>query len=181
MQQIKKIIPFLFLAALLTLLWYELYPKMQNSDKSTMVGEPIPTFNLPLLTDKKHYFSSAALSGQISIINVWASWCTACKMEHQTLMKIKNQYHIPIYGILYRDERQDAVQWLNKNGNPYEMIGMDYDGDTAIDLGIYGTPESFIIDSQGKIIYHQIGIISEEKWEKIIYPLIKEHQNSVAA
>ena len=111
----------------------------------------------------------------MSLLNVWATWCYACEIEAPMLLKIKTQYHIPIYSILYKDDPKEALLSLKKNGNPYVMIGLDRKGDTAIDLGVYGTPETFVISREGKIIYRHVGIINQTVWDSVLYPLIKKY------
>lgn len=176
LQRTKQLIPFLILMLLLAFLWHELLSSQNAHASSGMVGEAVPAFSLPQLSNPKLKFTSTELPKKVVILNVWASWCSACKMEHDMLMKIKNQYHVPIYGILYKDDPSDALQWLIKKGNPYVNVGVDSMGDAAIDLGIYGTPESFVVSPDGKILYRQTGVIDQETWDSTIYPIIKRYE-----
>lgn len=168
----KKIIPFVCLIALLTLLWKELYYAKPTELPSTLIGETIPNFELADLLLAKT-FSSKDLVGHVSLLNVWSTWCYACNLEHEMLMKIKHEYRVPIYGINYKDSPTNAITWLQEHGNPYVMIGKDDTGDVAIDLGVYGTPETFVINGYGQIVYRFIGPIDQKNWDEILYPLVK--------
>ena len=158
-QKIKFILSFLFLFALLGLLWRELFFAKPNELPSVLIGEPVPHFSLKSVQQPNSLFTHNDLSGHVSLLNVWATWCFACTQETDMLMKIKNVYHVPIYGIDYKDDPKEAMAWLTKYGNPYELIGSDSQGDTAIDLGVYGTPETFVISAQG--IVYAIGVIDQ--------------------
>ncbi len=174
----KKIIPFLLLFALLGLLGKELFYSNPNELPSALLGEEVPHFNLPDLFQSPKNLTQNALIGRVALLNVWATWCYACGFEHPMLMKISKDYHIPIYGIDYKDDTQQAIAWLAEKGNPYVKVGNDKRGDVAIDLGVYGTPETFVISPQGKIIYRHIGNIDQKAWDEILYPLIKKYQEN---
>jgi cytochrome c biogenesis protein CcmG/thiol:disulfide interchange protein DsbE len=128
---------------------------------------------LPILTQPEHRFTQNRLQGQVSLLNVWASWCYACGLEQAMLMKIHTQYHVPIYSINYKDEEKEARAWLAQKGNPYIVTGEDQNGNAAIDLGIYGTPETFVINRQGQIVYRHVGAIDQKTWDNVLFPLIK--------
>ncbi|MBX3708707.1 MAG: DsbE family thiol:disulfide interchange protein [Gammaproteobacteria bacterium] len=171
---LKKIIPFLALFALLVLLSWELFYSKPRELPSALIGENIPSFTLPNLFPAQSSLTNKALaSGHVVLLNVWATWCEACQYEHAMLMKISHEYHIPIYSIDYKDNTADAIHWLEKNGNPYLLTGDDKTGDVAIDLGVYGTPETFVVNPAGKIIYRHIGVIDQKVWDEILSPLIK--------
>ncbi|OGT38373.1 MAG: hypothetical protein A3F12_01435 [Gammaproteobacteria bacterium RIFCSPHIGHO2_12_FULL_38_14] len=174
MQKIKWAAPFLILLMLLSLLWHELFSAEPGQVPSALIGETVPPFNLPSIFQSGKNFSNKDLPHQVSLLNVWATWCYACSLEAPMLLKIKNQYHIPIYSILYKDDKNEAITWLQKYGNPFVITGDDKNGDTAIDLGVYGTPETFVINTQGKIIYRHIGTITQQTWDDTLYPLIKK-------
>jgi cytochrome c biogenesis protein CcmG/thiol:disulfide interchange protein DsbE len=140
---------------------------------SPLIGKDVPQFELPLLLQPEQNFSSGQLRGSVQLVNVWASWCVSCRYEHELLMKMA-EAGISIVGINYKDERPDALKWLRDWGNPYTAIVYDYDGRAAIDWGVYGTPESFLIDKQGVIRYKITGPISEEKLQSEIWPLVRE-------
>src|SRR5579883_890561 len=170
-QKLKSAIPFLILFILLLLLWRELFYSTPNELPSALIGEPVPHFQLSTLTPPMKTFTQNDLRGHVSLLNVWATWCSACGMEHPMLMKISRQYHVPIYGIAYKDDPADVKQWLEKSGNPYVLLGDDKNGDVAIDFGVYGTPETFVINAEGKIVYRYIGAIDQKAWDNTLYPL----------
>ena len=172
--KLKFIIPFLILFSLIALLWYELFYTTPDQIPSALIGEPVPAFHIQNLYDNNAYITPKDFQGQAVLINVWATWCYACKLEMPMLLKIKNTYRIPIYGIDYKDKPDDAKKWLAKHGNPYVKTGMDTSGDAAIDLGIYGTPETFVISPQGKIVYRHVGVIDQQNWDNVLYPIIKK-------
>lgn len=169
----KKTLPFFILFALLTLLGWELFYAKPDERPSALLGKELPVFSLPNLYLSEPRLNSSALNNGFILLNVWATWCYACRQEHEMLMKIKNVYHIPIYGITYKDKADDAIQWLKQNGNPYVMVGVDFSGDAAIDLGVYGTPETFVLRN-GRIIYRHIGRLDQKDWDEKLSPLIKE-------
>lgn len=177
-QKLKQFIPFLILFAFLGLLAQQLFYAKKNELPSALVGKPLPTFALTNLISSEKILTNNDLFGQVSLLNVWATWCEACIAEHAMLLKIKEQYHIPIYAIDYKDNIQDAQRWLQRNGNPYIAVGNDTNGDVAIDLGVYGTPETFVVSPKGKILYRHIGVIDEKVWNEVLYPLIKQHEAS---
>lgn len=170
----QKCIPFFTLFILLGLLGWELFYSKPNELPSALIGEEVPHFVLPNLLPHQPAFTHHNFAGRVSLLNIWATWCEACNLEHSMLMKIKNDYHIPIYGILYKDKVDDATAWLNEHGNPYILVGSDHKGDVAIDLGVYGTPETFVINAQGKILYRHVGILNQKIWDDVLYPLIKK-------
>jgi cytochrome c biogenesis protein CcmG/thiol:disulfide interchange protein DsbE len=179
--KINQLWPFLILFSLLFFLAYELlHITRESSDgrmqlTSALIGKTVPTFNLPNLHNGAQQFSAQDLMGKVALLNVWASWCYACANEHAVLMKIARDYHIPIYSINYRDNRAEALQWLKERGDPYVATGFDQHGDAGIDLGIYGTPETFVLNPTGQIIYRQVGAISEREWQEKIFPLLKPY------
>jgi cytochrome c biogenesis protein CcmG/thiol:disulfide interchange protein DsbE len=171
---IKKIIPFVTLFLLFILLGWELFYAKPSELPSALIGESVPSFDLSNIYPVQARFTNKALTGRVALLNVWATWCSACYMEHKMLMKIKNEYHVPIYSLVYKDDAQKAQDWLEQYGNPYVLIGDDEKGDTAIDFGVYGTPETFVINPQGKIVYRHIGVINQKVWDEELYPLIKK-------
>lgn len=176
-KKIKLIVPFLILFILFGLLWRELFYFKHNELPSALIGKTMPEFQLPDLSSPYKTFSQKELTGRVSLLNVWASWCYACAFEQPMLMKISEEYHIPVYGIVYKDDPVAATEWLEKYGNPYVMIGQDKNGDVAIDLGVYGTPETFLISAQGEILYRHVGVLDQKNWDEVLYPLVK-HYNS---
>lgn len=174
MKKFNYVIPFLMLFGLLAFLGYELFHAKPYEIPSALVGEDVPNFHLPSLAGNGQVLSSSDLHGRTILLNVWATWCYACSIEHDMLMKISHQDHVPIYSILYKDQRGKGLSWLNEHGNPYVMTGDDSNGDVAIDLGVYGTPETFVISPAGKIVYRHVGAIDQDSWDNVLYPLIKK-------
>jgi cytochrome c biogenesis protein CcmG/thiol:disulfide interchange protein DsbE len=143
---------------------------------SPLVGKLAPDFSLPQLYDQEKVFSSRELAGKVWLLNFWASWCSGCKTEHPVLMQLAQSGAVPIYGMDYKDQREEALMWLRQWGNPYPVIAMDQSGRVGIDYGVYGVPETYVIDKQGMIRYKQIGPLDDETVAKKILPLVKELQ-----
>ncbi|MCR4348200.1 MAG: DsbE family thiol:disulfide interchange protein [Sulfuricaulis sp.] len=141
---------------------------------SPLIGKSLPAFSLATVADPARKVSRDELLGGAYLLNVWASWCVACRQEHPFLNELSRNKTVPIIGLNYKDKRQDALGWLGSLGNPYELSLSDSDGRLGIDLGVYGVPETFVIDKQGIIRYKQIGPITPEAWEQKLAPLIKE-------
>ena len=140
---------------------------------SVQIGKNLPQFSLPQLEDPQQKFTTDTLKQRVSLLNVWASWCNACFDEQVFLMQLARE-GVPIYGLNYKDKTKNALQWLNQWGNPYQLIAQDKKGKLAIDLGVYGAPETFVIDKQGVIRYRHVGVLNEEVWLKDIQPLMKQ-------
>lgn len=140
---------------------------------SPLIGKPVPEFTLPPVMGRTLGLASADLRGEVSLVNVFASWCVACRQEHPLFMELARDRVVPIHGLNYKDRPDDAAAWLAALGDPYTRTGADLDGRVAIDWGVYGVPETFVIDRAGRIAYKQIGPISREQWERVILPLIR--------
>jgi cytochrome c biogenesis protein CcmG/thiol:disulfide interchange protein DsbE len=140
---------------------------------SPLVGKPAPMFSLPRLDNPEQVISPKDMLGQVWLFNVWASWCGACKDEHPLLMKLSESGVVPLYGMDYKDTREEAQKWLAHGGNPYIASVMDMDGRVGIDYGVYGVPETYVIDKTGVIAYKQIGPITEDVLRNKILPLVK--------
>ena len=139
---------------------------------STMIDKPAPQFTLKQVSAPEKTFSPQDMKGQVWMLNVWASWCTACRVEHPLLVEIGRSGIVPLVGLDYKDQPDDALKFLQQQGNPYALSALDLDGRVGIDFGVYGVPETFIIDKQGVIRHKQIGPITPEALEKEILPLI---------
>ncbi len=138
---------------------------------SPLIGKPVPDFKLKRL-ESDQPITPERLKGQIWILNVWASWCESCKQEHQVLLDLSRQSSVTLIGLNYKDTEQEARNWLARYGNPYQMVLQDPNGQTGIDLGVYGVPETFIIDTQG-IIRHKItGPVTETYLRETLLPLL---------
>lgn len=143
---------------------------------SPLVGKAAPVFSLPHLYDQDRVFSPKDLTGKVWLLNFWASWCGGCKDEHPVLMQLAKAGEVPIYGMDYKDQREEAVIWLRQWGNPYSAIGVDASGRVGIDYGVYGVPETYVIDKAGMIRYKQIGPLDHDTLRKKILPLVRELQ-----
>ena len=143
---------------------------------SPLVGKLAPAFDLPLLDQPEKTFSPKDMLGQVWLLNVWASWCGACREEHPLLVALSKAKLVPLYGMDYKDTRVEAQQWLNEGGNPYVANAMDIDGRVGIDYGVYGVPETYVIDTAGVIAYKQIGPITEQVLRNKIMPLVERLQ-----
>lgn len=141
---------------------------------SPLIDKPAPVFSLPQLADPAKKFSPADMKGKVWLFNVWASWCESCKDEHPVLLALAQQNVVPIYGLDYKDTRKDAEAWLHKAGNPYTMVASDADGRIGIDYGVYGVPETYVIDKQGIIRYKQIGPVTLSNLKSTILPLVQK-------
>ncbi len=141
---------------------------------SPLIGKPVPAFSLPTVKDPARVVSSDELLGRVYLLNVWASWCVACRQEHPILMGLSRRKIVPLIGLNYKDKRKDALKWLADLGDPYEMNLSDLDGRVGIELGVYGVPETFLIDQNGIIRYKHIGPISMEDLDKTLLVKIRE-------
>jgi len=141
---------------------------------SPFIDKPAPAFNLPTLHSPDINIQLEDLKGKVSLINVWASWCVACRTEHPILVEAVKKGALNLYGLNYKDKREDALQWLEQLGNPYIESAFDLAGTTGIDYGVYGVPETFILDKDGIIRYKHIGPVSKQQLETIIMPLVKQ-------
>jgi len=143
---------------------------------SPLVGKPAPAFSLPQLHEPDKQFSLQDMKGKVWLFNVWASWCTACEQEHPLFMEISRRNLVPLYGMDYKDKREDGMAWLQQHGNPYTLVVSDAEGRVGIDYGVYGVPETYLIDKQGVIRYKHIGAVTERDLSEKILPLVKELQ-----
>jgi len=166
-------LPIVLFAALLPAFVFGL-----NHDPSTvpsaLIDKPVPSFSLPPVKGRTLGLSSADLRGQVSLVNVFASWCVACRAEHPLLMRLRAQGIVPIDGLDYKDKPDDAARWLDAMGDPYTRTGADIDGRVAIDWGVYGVPETYVIDREGHIAFKQIGPITPEILDQTIVPLVEK-------
>ena len=149
---------------------------------SVLLNKQIPDFVLKPIMGHDKGFGTDDLKGQVSLVNIFGSWCVACLQEHPFLMRIKEESLVPIYGVDWREvDPQAGPKWLARHGNPYTLIGDDPDSEAAINLGVSGAPESFLVDQQGIIRYKHIGPIGADDWDAILWPLIEKLRNEGAA
>lgn len=172
-----RIIPIVLFVLLSIFLWRGLSLNPHHLP-SVQLGKSLPDFTLPELYNPQSFFRSNQMRKRVVLLNVWASWCIACMDEQVFLLQLARQ-GVPIYGLNYKDKPEDALRWLAQWGNPYKLIMQDRDGKAAIDLGVYGAPETFVIDKKGIIRYRYAGVMSQELWQKEILPLMKQLEQAV--
>jgi cytochrome c biogenesis protein CcmG, thiol:disulfide interchange protein DsbE len=141
---------------------------------SPLINKSAPAFQLPQLHDPAKTFSAESMRGKVWVLNFWGTWCIACREEHPLLVEFAKSGELPIYGVDYKDDREAAKQWFNELGNPYALIAFDVEGRTSIDYGVYGAPESYLIDKNGVIRFKQIGPITREVWNNQMLPMARE-------
>lgn len=168
-----RYIPLGIFALLVTLLYFGLGNDPRKIP-SPLVGKPVPDFNLPQLYDDKKTVKPDDLLGKVWVLNVWASWCVSCRAEHAVLTQFIKDNQLTVLGLNYKDERPDAKAWLAQFGNPYAVIAVDLDGRVGIDWGVYGVPESFIIDKKGIIRYKFTGPIDQKAVVDILKPMVDQ-------
>jgi cytochrome c biogenesis protein CcmG/thiol:disulfide interchange protein DsbE len=139
---------------------------------STLIGQAAPKFSLPAVGGRRLGLANTDLLGEVSLVNVFASWCVACRAEHPLLMRLAHDKTVPVHGIDYKDAPEDAARWLNTMGDPYTRTGADRDGRVAIDWGVYGVPETFVVGADGIVAAKQIGPLTQEALEETILPLV---------
>ncbi len=177
MRQLRYLAP---LAIFITLVIF-LYRGLSLDPKrvpSPLVGKPMPEFTLPRLKDPAATISDTDLKGKVSVLNIWATWCVSCRAEHAVLLLLANSGKVDIYGLNYKDDRAKAQQWLAQLGDPYIANAFDADGRAGIDWGVYGAPETFIMDRQGIIRHKHIGPLTVDALDNTILPLIAELQST---
>jgi cytochrome c biogenesis protein CcmG/thiol:disulfide interchange protein DsbE len=139
---------------------------------SALIDRPLPAFALPALGDNST-LSPANLQGEVALLNVWATWCVSCRVEHPYLKQLADQ-GIPIYGLNYKDDDAQALRWLTDLGNPYRFNIADREGTLGLDLGVYGAPETYLLDASGVVRYRHVGVVDETAWRTILEPLYTE-------
>jgi len=139
---------------------------------SALLGKPFPPFRAPLLDDPQRMVVRADLLGEPVLVNVWATWCPTCLAEHDELLRIRDTTGLRIVGVNYKDDPDLALAWLARYGNPYDLVIQDPDGSLGVELGVYGAPETFLLDAEGTIIYKRVGDINERIWRNELEPLV---------
>ena len=144
-----------------------------QSMPSALIGQPFPEFALPSLSDPQQMITTDDLEGRVALVNIWATWCPACSHEHPFLNKLAAEQIVPIYGIDYKDERASALKWLANGGDPYQINIFDSEGKLGVDLGVFGAPETFVIDHLGVIRYRHVGIVDQRVWTNTLEPIVE--------
>lgn len=146
--------------------------------KSPLLGKPAPVFTLESLGDPARQVGTADFAGRPWLLNVWATWCAGCREEHETLMAIARESRLPMVGLNWRDDRALALRWLTQLGDPYVTVAFDPDGRTAIDWGVYGAPETFLIGADGRVLQKHIGPITSAVWRRDFVPLVAPREGT---
>lgn len=149
-----------------------------NALPSPFIGKPAPEFELPSLKNPEQTISKATFDGEVTLVNVWATWCVGCRQEHGFLLDLARENSVPIYGINWRDERDEALGWLSGLGDPYVASGYDADGRVGIDWGVYGAPETFLLGRDGRVLHKHLGPLSQHSWEEDFVPLIEAEKGA---
>jgi len=144
---------------------------------SALLGKPFPEFQAPLLAEPDRTVARDDLLGQPVLVNVWATWCPTCKAEHDELLRIRRNTGLRIVGVNYKDDAAKARRWLQAYGNPYDMVIQDPDGSLGVELGVYGAPESFLLNADGVILYKRVGDINPRIWRDELGPLVAQVQD----
>jgi cytochrome c biogenesis protein CcmG, thiol:disulfide interchange protein DsbE len=173
MRVLKFLIPLLLFVVLAGFLYRGLSLNPREVP-SPLIGKPAPAFNLPRLDDPSKTLGLDDLKGKVWVLNVWASWCTPCREEHPLVIALANSRRVPVYGLNYKDQGPAATRWLQQLGNPYTATIVDADGRVGIDFGVYGVPETFVIDGQGIVRYKHIGPLTAEAVRTRLEPVLKD-------
>lgn len=145
---------------------------------SVLIGKSVPAFDLPPVQGRTLGLSNDNLRGEVSLVNVFASWCAECRVEHPFLMQLAKSGLLPVHGLNYKDKPDDAANWLDTLGDPYTRTGADLKGRVSIDWGVYGVPETFLIDRQGRIVYKRIGALNWNLFNEKVRPLVEQLQRA---
>ncbi|AOE49571.1 DsbE family thiol:disulfide interchange protein [Kangiella sediminilitoris] len=169
--------PIIVFLVLIVFFWVALKndPKKLNSN---LIDKQVPAFELPALQNPEQLFTEESLPKELFLMNIWGSWCGPCHIEHPYLMKYSGKYEIPIVGVNYKDETIDGLTFIKEKGNPYHMIIADQQGTLGIDLGVYGAPETFIVDKNGTIRFRYVGVIDDRVWSTKLLPIMEQIKGS---
>ena len=165
MNKWRFLAPALVFLVLAAFLYLGLYLRAGDIP-SPLIGKPAPSFSLPSAQDPAQTVSSASFAGKPYVLNVWATWCAGCLHEHETLLAIARSSAVPLLGLAWKDERPLVNRWLAELGNPYAAVAFDPDGQVAIDWGVYGAPETFLVSADGRVLYKHIAPMTMDVWEK---------------
>ena len=170
-MKIRCFLPLLLFFSLMIFLWSGL--KLNPKDlPSALLGKKMPAFSMPTLEDPKQHVTHTVFKGKVSILNVWASWCQSCRFEHEFWMDVSKNNNLTLIGLNYHDELQEAKNWIKSAGNPYKIILLDNQGHLGMELGVYGTPETFLIDEQRIIRVRHTGPVNHDIWKKKFLPYL---------
>lgn len=172
----KYLLPVILFFVLTSFLFVGLY-RDPTEVSSPLLGKPVPQFSLPRLADSEAVFSQDEFLGKVSLLNVWASWCVACREEHPVLTELAHRHAVILYGLNYKDDTAQARQYLIEHGDPYRASAVDASGRVGIEWGVYGVPETFVVDKKGIVRYKHIGVVTWRDVEEKLLPLIAQLRN----
>ncbi len=171
MSRFKLFIPLIIFMVLAAFFWKGLSLD-PTAMPSALLDKPVPAFSLGTVNDEQRQVTQDDLKGKVSLLNVWATWCISCRQEHPYLLAIAEQ-GIPIYGVNYKDDVIKARQWLKDLEDPYQFSIVDADGRLGIDLGVFGAPETYVVDKLGVIRYKHVGVVSDKVWTETLLPIVE--------
>jgi len=174
MNRIWLFLPLVLAVTLGVVLYWGLGEDPSELD-SALVGREVPSFELPMLREAESPARPEMLKGKVQLLNVWATWCAACRVEHPHLNRLAEQ-GVPIVGLNYKDERDKAVEWLAERGDPYTQVIYDPEGSLGFDLGVYGAPETYLIDAKGIVRHRHVGVVDQDVWESDFEPLYERYR-----
>jgi cytochrome c biogenesis protein CcmG/thiol:disulfide interchange protein DsbE len=177
MKSLRLLVPLAVFVIIVAFLWAGL-GRDPREVPSPLVGKPAPAFELAQLHEPGKKLGTSDLKGQVWLLNVWASWCVSCRVEHPILLELSKSNTVPIVGLDYKDKPEEGKAWLAQHGDPYSVSVIDADGRVGIDWGVYGVPETFVVDKAGVIRYKHIGPVTAEALQKNILPLVRELQGA---
>ncbi|MRI32425.1 DsbE family thiol:disulfide interchange protein [Endozoicomonas sp. OPT23] len=177
-SRLKLFLPLAFFLTFCILLYVGLFLEDKKELPSALLNDPVPEFSLPKLKQPNEIVTQETLKGQVYLLNVWGSWCPACKVEHPYLVKLAKR-GVRIIGLSYKDEDADALRWLQRLEDPYTFNIVDKDGRLGVDLGVYGAPETFLVDKKGIIRYKHVGIVDQRVWVEVLKPKYGQLQKEV--
>jgi cytochrome c biogenesis protein CcmG/thiol:disulfide interchange protein DsbE len=177
MKSLRLLIPLAVFVVIVGFLWAGL-GRDPREVPSPLIGKAAPAFELVQLQQPGKKLGTADMKGQVWLLNVWASWCVSCRVEHPLLVELAKANVVPVIGLNYKDKNDAGIAWLKQNGDPYRLSVVDADGRVGIDWGVYGVPETFVVDKNGVIRYKQIGPITVEALQQKILPLVRELQKA---
>lgn len=172
MRRLLYLLPFLLFIGV-GVAFYLGFERDPRDIPSALIDKPVPAFDLPPLPGRTEGLSAERLKGDVTLVNVFASWCIPCKAEHPVITRLAREQGVTVRAINHKDKAEDALNWLARNGDPYSSIGVDLDGRVSIDWGVYGVPETFLIDRQGRIRFKHVGPLTPQVVEEQILPMIK--------
>ncbi|MEA3173499.1 MAG: cytochrome c biosis protein CcmG, thiol:disulfide interchange protein DsbE [Gammaproteobacteria bacterium] len=177
----KFLLPFAAFVALAALFAFGLNPKRDiHALPSPLIGKPAPEFALTDVLDANRIVSNSTLKGQVYVLNVWATWCVPCREEHEALLAISQTHLVPLIGLNWKDNRDRSKLWLQQLGNPYQTVAFDGDGRAAIDWGVYGAPETYLVGKGGQVLFKYISPITQQVWNEEFVPRIAAAQQGGA-